>query len=429
MAINQINPDGSLRYPKADEEICSEHFHSGYPSDKITSKNYAPTLFNSRNKDLEDQDPLDLTWKFKNLKEFLTYQCPDCDFQSKEQELFLCHIVKTHSGARNFIKTQPEIMEEVIKLAPIIKDSMVQPLFVTKEEKKKKTEEEARTCEYCNFVSATSKQNLIHSKKCSMKCQDCDYTNGKSMFVRRHSHTVHGKFRPGTNILCDYCGTFFYSYSLFRLHKEKYHFGIEEARNCICDECGKAFRTKQKLMMHKHRAHQHVSMRTCHVCDIVYPNAAKAYKHYQLNHPNVECPIEVDDIHVFKCSLCDRIWEKDLDLYNHLKKGHKLTGKALNQVFPGFTTFDVKANVITNAKYQEANYVCDKCDKAFVYHGTLKKHLAVCQEDGTSLDAMRNHEANQENSLRCDHCSKVFKAKKYLSRHIRYSTRCKNMLK
>ena len=115
-----------------------------------------------------------------------------------------------------------------------------------------------------------------------MKCQDCDYTNGKSMFVRRHSHTVHGKFRPGTNILCDYCGTFFYSYSLFRLHKEKYHFGIEEARNCICDECGKAFRTKQKLMMHKHRAHQHVSMRTCHVCDIVYPNAAKAYKHYQL---------------------------------------------------------------------------------------------------------------------------------------------------
>ena len=122
---------------------------------------------------------------------------------------------------------------------------------------------------------------------------------------------MHGKFRPGTNILCDYCGTFFYSYSLFRLHKEKYHFGIEEARNCICDECGKAFRTKQKLMMHKHRAHQHVSMRTCHVCDIVYPNAAKAYKHYQLNHPNVECPIEVDDIHVFKCSLCDRIWEKN----------------------------------------------------------------------------------------------------------------------
>ena len=39
-------------------------------------------------------------WKVENLKEFLNYCCPQCDFWCKEESEFYSHSVETHKQAR-----------------------------------------------------------------------------------------------------------------------------------------------------------------------------------------------------------------------------------------------------------------------------------------------------------------------------------------
>ena len=52
-------------------------------------------------------------WKVENLKEFLNYCCPQCDFWCKEESEFYSHSVETHKQARIIGLVKNHILQEL----------------------------------------------------------------------------------------------------------------------------------------------------------------------------------------------------------------------------------------------------------------------------------------------------------------------------
>ena len=43
-------------------------------------------------------------WAVSKLEEFLNYNCPECEFKSKEKSEFYKHAIEDHSNAQNYFK-------------------------------------------------------------------------------------------------------------------------------------------------------------------------------------------------------------------------------------------------------------------------------------------------------------------------------------
>ena len=57
-------------------------------------------------------------WNVSNLKDFLVYQCPECDFQSPKEVPFFSHAFSEHSQAKSYFTTNPVFSELVAKVQP-----------------------------------------------------------------------------------------------------------------------------------------------------------------------------------------------------------------------------------------------------------------------------------------------------------------------
>ena len=81
---------------------------------------------------------------------------------------------------------------------------------------------------------------------------------------------------------------------------------------------------KRYLKAHKEQRHQDESIRTCHICHKILFNRSQLYLHYVGEHPNENCPVEIDGIHVFQCEYCQKILSSIEAHYTHIKLVHKL---------------------------------------------------------------------------------------------------------
>ena len=70
-------------------------------SDPDIKSNSDPGIEANSNSITQDSNDTNINpWKVKNLKEFLRYHCPQCDFTCKEESEFYSHAVETHKQAR-----------------------------------------------------------------------------------------------------------------------------------------------------------------------------------------------------------------------------------------------------------------------------------------------------------------------------------------
>ena len=103
-----------MKYPGTSARICSLHFVSGKPSKDESNIDYVPTLHFHVNPQtnlisrvplpvrISDRNP----WVFESLIDFLYYNCPDCDFKSKEKEKFISHAVDNHGQCRENLSSE-----------------------------------------------------------------------------------------------------------------------------------------------------------------------------------------------------------------------------------------------------------------------------------------------------------------------------------
>ena len=191
----------------------------------------------------------------------------------------------------------------------------------------------------CKFESHVLKIISDHKNDCYRKCSLCDCYFGNSTKnsyklekLRKHYVEVHGKYVDGI-ILCEICAEVFYNKKQYLSHKKYKHDGVEKPRptktRIICELCGDnlEFKSKRKHMKMKH---QDLSLRTCEICDdndseeALLPNRAELYKHYQKEHPKRHCPVEIDNIMVWKCKHCNDILASQTAMFNHYRLIHKL---------------------------------------------------------------------------------------------------------
>ena len=81
---------------------------------------------------------------------------------------------------------------------------------------------------------------------------------------------------------------------------------------------------KPELKIHKERNHQDESLRTCNICFQIFQNRCLLYKHYISDHPNDNCPVEIDGKYVFQCEYCQKILSSLEAQYTHIKLTHKI---------------------------------------------------------------------------------------------------------
>ena len=48
-------------------------------------------------------------WAVENFKEFLMFNCPECEFKTKEELKLMCHGLEKHINAKEYFKTNPTI--------------------------------------------------------------------------------------------------------------------------------------------------------------------------------------------------------------------------------------------------------------------------------------------------------------------------------
>ena len=381
----------------------------------------------------------DNPWAVTNFTEFLMFNCPECEFKTKEEVKLMSHGLQTHTNAKEYFKTNPTIYDQknhplkiVVLPSHLSQLNQMNPESNKKQIDRLRETEEARTCKHCSHVSPTWAEHKDHFRKCNHAlnyyCQDCEYNATAKESLRKHCHLVHGKMQPGT-IICDLCGHVSYSEPLDRKHKLKAHSdkptkADKVVEKVMCDVCGKYLRNENVLKNHKEMTHQRIELRTCKFCQKVFANIAEVYKHHQDEHPNDPCSIIKDNVHVCECQICFKILSSHHALYTHYKLTHKLQGKEMNQYHSGYNPnirdamklqLEAAGISVEEESQNKANTVvvfkCDNCDRRFGSLSFRETHMKVCNERPKTRKIGKTVH-------KCDYCDKAFQFLGSLKRHL-----------
>ena len=183
-------------------------------------------------------------------------------------------------------------------------------------------------CKNCHKISPSYKEHIEHERKCRHTCLECGYYTLDYTKLRTHYYNKHGKTTKGT-LICDICAKVYHSKTDFENHKKYVHEGVKKQRK-MCQHCGKSF-LPEHLSEHINLRHQDVSVRTCGICQEIFPNVAEVYKHYQTEHPEESCPIKVDNVLVCECKICHKILASNAAMYTHYKLTHKMSKESMKK--------------------------------------------------------------------------------------------------
>ncbi|KAA0193399.1 hypothetical protein HAZT_HAZT003197 [Hyalella azteca] len=217
-----------------------------------------------------------------------------------------------------------------------------------------------------------------------------------------HISQMHPEF-PGANQLasekkwaCQYCNKKFSTKAYLIVH-HKIHRGEKPFK---CDKCSYTAVSKDSIKKHDERAHGTMRPLSCNLCSktFMYYSHKKAH---MLRHYNLK---------PFNCELCTR-------------------------------SFMLKRHLIDHMRLHEGkqNFRCDLCNVAYVLPDSLRKHkdmhlnvplkCHICETDfwitGRYNRHMQKHRREFHGNARsgnkpykCQSCSKGFKQRRFLVRHI-----------
>merc|ERR1712150_49384 len=169
----------------------------------------------------------------------------------------------------------------------------------------------------------------------SLKCDSCQYTNGRRKQVIAHINMVHKGIKPYKchvcsievalkgNLLkhirrhhvkdmikCPEC-----SYTNTGMYEIKRHFRFKhlEIIDFQCHLCGRATLTNEKLQRHIKAVHEKVKDQLCDMCSAKFASRFNLKAHIKSVH------LKVKD---FKCSSCSYETDRNTKLKYHILKNH-----------------------------------------------------------------------------------------------------------
>ncbi|XP_044735334.1 zinc finger protein 729-like [Chrysoperla carnea] len=285
-------------------------------------------------------------------------------------------------------------------------------------------------CKICNKgfyeTGHLTKHMLRHKGEARYKCEKCP-----KMFYELSALGIHLKRRHKVKpSVCGECGKSFLVKLQLENHMRAAH---GEQKKFVCSECGKAYH--QESLLRKHQtAHTNQRLFHCLQCDKSYkdkPNLAKHIKRAHLSETKREvctiCGKSIinlqkhlayvhGDEHV-KCTECSKEFTSTFCLNDHIKKKHRKSDAPRKKPYLcsdcGYTC-EGKSSLKTHYEQKHTQvraYKCTICTKCFKTRGELTKHIRYTH----------NYDPHTANTHACDQCTKTFKTKSALQYHVRYT--------
>ena len=374
-------------------------------------------------------------WASKDLKEFLFYNCPECEYRASYEPDFYDHALSTHPKAKDAYEAldavkeiyvpqnenewyvypnQPPNSAHTLTSDPTIKDSIViEDMYI-----------EQIAEEYSDLKCLSSSSLFPSMEKVEIfmeevdlirvKCPDCsekfssqsDLELHLQLAKRHHKWTIPQRneistdnqvlvYKENDKFTCPFkCG-----WTTKYQQKLKSHFLYENnkvitcktlgvtAKQCkliggklVCLLCNEEFISKNSLQLHLRTGHKNFDV-ICDCCGLHFKDAVEYKNHRDLI-----------------CKICKKSFSVERTLYNHMRKFHG-----------GY-------------KASSYNHMCEQCGESFDNVNRLEKHVSyvhgdgvtshMCEKCGESFDTpmeLKNHTNEKHTKHICDKCGKEFK--------------------
>ena len=384
-------------------------------------------------------------WQVDSLQDFLFLKCPECTFDTQEEENFENHASENHPLSFAFFG-KTFMKEENVNLDESYSEDYKDPLTINGEIKNQsditpsenlalifpklsniKEEDNFEKLPNVNKKDFYTTNDLEEGGYMTKKCPECDFSTPNPKKFRIHVRKVHKKKKseiPKPHI-CSKCDK---SYNTAKSLKQ--HFGLKHEGKKLkikekikqepneegktnneelqkqhikpvherkepplnCSFCERSFLSERFLKQHSCRQN-----RKCSICDKTFSSTTVLKKHSDMVH---------DKIKPFLCTICGYKCSMEHTLENHILAVHE--GKK--------------------------PHVCSQCGKSFGHMNTLRRHIACvhegkkscqCNDCGTMFSEKRAlklhiitvHEGKKLN--KCPKCDKFFGLKENLKKHIR----------
>ena len=222
-------------------------------------------------------------WNVASIHEFWSLKCPECVFDSKEEEVFQDHALRNHPlSFAIFGKTSTDVKAEY-----------VDPFFETDEYHNNQDQISIKKELSSEFRSSDSISPLVNGGKKFNKAQRKRILEGKEPYH------------------CAGCDKSFSKVNLWRKHRRTFH---------KCSICKINFDIKENLDDHNLTAHEEINPPKIHICSSCEYSCSKLFDlkvHIAQVHENIA---------PFECPGCIKSFEDNFQLKSHFKQAHSRIG-------------------------------------------------------------------------------------------------------
>ena len=285
--------------------------------------------------------------------------------------------------------------------------------------------ENQHICDICgksyNDISYLNKHTRIqHGGTATIKCPKCRKNLYDMASLRRHmiTHTDKKLYK------CSTCGKGFNQYANLQSHKRVH----TSEKPFKCTDCATCFRTKHELNLHV-MSHKGIQRYQCTVCLKSFKYLASLKKHERsgcrVQFKNADEPEADDNSGVFKCRMCDDVFNNVEDFEKHMIC-HFYECSICRKVFS--TECNLNEHQMKHGDYKP--FTCDRCGKSYPDERSLKTHVRVhnnkhhkclvCQKSWPTASILRIHMLMHtgEKPHVCTACNMHFRMKHQLKRHM-----------
>ena len=324
-------------------------------------------------------------WQVDSLQDFLCLKCPECTFDTQEEDIFQEHAVGNHPLSYVFFRTV-KMEGENLTIEECFDQNAdnigeIDPLDSTESTKymidcKIEFKDEFSNTEIDSKAKDTSEAEKIQNENDKHLMDKSDISDKKS--VNMNSAYVH---------FCDLCDKSFMRKDRLKRHITKVHEGIRPYK---CGFCNDSFKEKENWKAHEKSVHEGQDPKSCHLCDFkAKPKLGYKSVRTQGSYTSVKTHIAIvhEGRKLFSCSTCKKDLSSKQKLERHIKTVHEgLRPYLCSDCGSSFSTSTNLKQHVASIHEKTKQHKCTICGASFSLSNYLKRHVKKAHEENNPGD-------------------------------------------